>query len=392
MGSPDPFVSFAPGVVYRGLETPHLFHVLNDELYELDDDGLFFIDEVDGSRRKSEVSNRELLDYSESEGLLDFSEEPAERPLARGSSPLPSLRYLELIITLRCNLRCRHCYLDEPKNVDMAPDLLSSVLSEFDEMQGLRLLLSGGEPLLYPHLDRLAKELSGRGYRVVLLTNGLSLNPERLNSLPVHEIQVSIDGMEQGHDYLRGAGGFKRAVEAARLATDSGRGLSVATMIHANNLFEMDELENLVKDLGAREWSLDVPCEAGRWAVGDSEAVSYEEAAAAMARGYGGSYHGSSAGYACGLHLASVMPDGDVCRCGFYSGAPLGNAGDGLRKAWVSREPLYISELDWCRDCEAAPDCGGGCRFRAGGAGPDPVMCAVHGWPKGRAFLKPGAQ
>ena len=27
-------------------------------------------------------------------------------------SPVPSLRYLELQITDRCNLRCRHCYID----------------------------------------------------------------------------------------------------------------------------------------------------------------------------------------------------------------------------------------------------------------------------------------
>jgi radical SAM protein with 4Fe4S-binding SPASM domain len=296
------------------------------------------------------------------------------------------LRYLELIITLRCNLRCQHCYLGEPKSLDMEPDLLASVLSEFDEMQGLRLLLSGGEPLVYPHLDRLVKELSSRGYRVALLTNGLALDRDKIEYLPVHEIQVSIDGMEQGHDSLRGAGGFRRSVEAARLVIESGRDLSVATMIHSGSISEMDGLEELVMGLGAREWSLDVPCEAGRWAGRDADGVSFEEAAAAMARGYGGSYHGSSEGYACGLHLCSVMPGGEVCRCGFYSGAPLGNAGDGLRKAWESREPLPISELETCRDCDAAPECGGGCRYRAGGAGPDPVMCAAHGWPKGRRF------
>ena len=73
MSGSDPYVSFSPHVVYRGLETPHLFHILNDELYELGEDGLDFIDEIDGSRRRSEIKNLELLEYSETEGLLDFS-------------------------------------------------------------------------------------------------------------------------------------------------------------------------------------------------------------------------------------------------------------------------------------------------------------------------------
>ena len=70
MSGPDPFVSFTPEVVYRGLETSHLFHIKNDELYELDQDGLAFIDEVDGSRRRSGIKNRELLDFSESIGKV----------------------------------------------------------------------------------------------------------------------------------------------------------------------------------------------------------------------------------------------------------------------------------------------------------------------------------
>ena len=385
MKADDRYVSFAEGVVYRGLETPHLFHVRRDELYELDEDGLGFLDEVDGSRRASEIENRELLAFADSEGLLQYTEGPIKRQLMRGSSPLPSLRYLELILTLRCNLRCRHCYLDEPRPVDMDPGLLLNVVSEFDRMQGLRLLVSGGEPLLYPDRDRLRDMLLGRGYRVVLLTNGLLLDRAMLEYLPVHEVQVSIDGLEKGHDALRGPGTFARAVEAARRVAKSGKDLSMATMIHAGNEDEMEGLEKLVRDLGAREWSLEVPTETGRWTKPDEFSLPLEKAGVLISRGFGGSYHGSSGGYACGRHLAAVMPGGEVLSCGFYPDAPLGRVQEGgLRKAWKRKRVPAVSELDWCKDCAMVEECGGGCRYRARGPGPDPVMCAAYGWPRGR--------
>ncbi|HUT52354.1 MAG TPA: radical SAM protein [bacterium] len=384
MSRSDPFVSFAPHVVFRGLECPHLFNIMTDELYELDDDGLAFIDEADGNKRESEIKNRELLDFTRSEKLLAFTPRPADGKLARGSSPVPSLRYLEVILTLRCNLRCRHCYLGEPEKKDLDPELLAAAIAEFDAMQGLRLLLSGGEPLLYPRWDRLAAALSGRGFRVVLLTNGVALTRAKIRVLPVHEVQVSLDGLEKGHDALRGPGGFARAVAAARVVAGSGKDLSIATMVHAGNIREMDGLERLVRGLGAREWSLDFPLAAGRWDRESSAGVSLDDAAAAMARGFGSSYHGSGEGHACGLHLASLTPSGDVCQCGFYQDSPLGSVKSGLANAWLDRKVTPLSALEWCRDCEAAAECSGGCRYRAGGTGPDLVMCAAHGWPRGR--------
>lgn len=384
MKDDDRYVSFGEGVVYRGLEAPHLFHLQRDELYELDDDGLVFIGEMDGTRRGADITNRELLSYCDSEGILQYSDQPVKRDLDRGSSPCPSLRYLELMLTLRCNLSCKHCYLGEPRKMDMDSGLFSDVVSQFDEMQGLRLLLSGGEPLLHPDWGGISEALRGRNFRVVLLTNGLLLDRQRLDGLVVHEVQVSIDGMEAGHDALRGQGAFLKAVEAARLVGASGKDLSIATMIHARNIGEMDGLEKLVRDLGASEWSLEAPTVIGRWGSGEL-ILPYSEAGAPISRGFGGSYHGSSGGHACGYHLASVMPGGEVLNCGFYPESPLGMVQDGgLLESWKRKRVMPASELELCSECEALPECAGGCRYRAGAKAPDPVMCAAYGWPRGR--------
>jgi len=381
----DLYVRFKDHVFYRGLERPCLFDVIEDELYELEDEGLALVDQVDGTRKAGEVENRDLLDYADSEGLLSYSGAPRPRELGRGDSPLPSLRYLELLVTSRCNLRCRHCYLGESGTDDMTPALLRRVLDEFDRMQGLRLLVSGGEPLMYPYLSELGRAIEGRGFRSVLVTNGVALDRKKLEMLPVHEVQVSLDGTREGHEILRGTGTFEKAVAAARLAIDSGLHLSIATMIHAGNVEEMDELEKLVEDLGAREWSLEVPAGLGRWVEENGLEAGLDKAGELMSKGFGGSYHGSSEGYACGLHLASVTPGGEVASCGFFAGSPLGEAGkEGLAAAWSRKKTLQVSDLDLCRECHYVAECAGGCRYRAGGLGPDAVMCAAYGWPMGR--------
>jgi radical SAM protein with 4Fe4S-binding SPASM domain len=376
---PDRYVALAEGVAYRGLETPHLFHRKRDELYRLDESGLAFLEEIDAGTRGRDVVNRRIYEYAAGEGLLAAGDAPPP-PIRRGVSPVPSLRYLELMLTFRCNLRCRHCYLGEPRTLDMAPELFGRMAAEFDAMQGLRLLLSGGEPLLHPGWDRLAPALAGRGFRVVLLSNGLLLDEKRLRSLPIQEVQLSLDGLEKGHDALRGAGSFSRAKRAARLVGEAGLDLSVATMIHAGNMGELDGLEALVHYLGAREWNLEVPTAAGRWLAEAGLALSPEAAAQHLGHAFGASYHGSASGHACGYHLASLLPGGELCACGFYQDAPLGNAGtEGLPAVWGRKQVGLVEDIPGCRECEDNESCGGGCRFRAGGNRPDPVMCAAYG-------------
>lgn len=381
----EKFVRFSAEVVFRGLERPHLFHVRRDELYELDAEGLAFVAEVDGRRRGKEVRNRKLLSYADSEGLLEYSETPSPRSLSTiPSSPSPSLRYLELLLTFRCNLRCRHCYLGEPQTVDLAPEYLDLLLPEFDEMQGLRLLLSGGEPLLYPHWSKLASLLPGRGFRIVLLTNGRQLEASLLADLPVHEVQVSLDGLTHGHEAMRGAGSFLRALAAARLVKECGKDLSIATMVHPGNLAELAGLSEVVRELGAREWSLEAPAPIGRWTENAGLPADDERLSQLLSLGFGGSYHGGAEGTACGRHLAAVLPDGRVCSCGFYADQPLGHLAEGLREVWSRKKVALLSELEWCRDCPAVQECGGGCRYRAVPGGPDPLACVRFGWPKGK--------
>ena len=383
MNTPDSqkYLRLTKDTILRILEKPYLYNKSCNELYEIDNSARDLILKCDGTRTLRELAPPDdFFSYCIEEGLLELHSESCRINIPVGNSPEHSLRYLEAQITYRCNLRCRHCYLGTPSDTDINPELLISILEEFDAMQGLVLILSGGEPLLYPALKHLMKELPRFAFRKVLLTNGLFVE-KSLQDLTVDEIQFSIDGLEEAHDFLRGRGTFKKIVQAMKEAKKAGFDISVSTMIHKANVNDFDCLKSLLENLGIIEWGIDVPISTGRFAEHPEDIVDLQTAAKLLSYSFGGGYHGSGEGYACGHHLLSIFPDGNAAKCGFYTDDLYGNISEGLRTVWSRASHLKTSDLH-CH-CEFKEECRGGCRFRAAlfgdPLGSDPVMCSVFG-------------
>lgn len=362
----------------KWLETPSVYNVESDELYELDDESFEFLKEC-SSRDGGLSENREFTDYCLVEGILVREGVKCQRPPLM-KSPRPSLRYLELQITDRCNLRCRHCYIGESGNRELSLDDIGKVLTEFEKMQGLRLLITGGEPLLHSRFAEINRMLPEFALRKVLLTNGTLLHRERLEELNFHEIQISIDGLENAHDLLRGTGTFRASLDAARNCLDKGFDVSVSTMVHSANLNDFDAMEKLFRGMGIKDWTVDVPCPAGRMKSNKDLQVSPAEGGRCLAYGYGGWIHSGSPGFACGLHLMSVSADGRVSKCTFYSATPAGSSADGLAACWQRIAPVRLADLK-C-DCIHLENCRGGCRYRGeildGPQGRDLYRCAMY--------------
>src|SRR4030042_5035013 len=153
----------------KWLETPCVYHIRDDELYELDMDSFEFLKKCSESGGSSQ--DKDFIDYCLKEGILMGDRVDVKRP-PLVKSPIPSLRYLELQITNKCNLRCKHCYIGN-RNIFTLPQPLPSIpkafgtlpsqervrvrgetkhelsinqirviLKEFEEMQGLRVLIT----------------------------------------------------------------------------------------------------------------------------------------------------------------------------------------------------------------------------------------------------------
>lgn len=73
--------------------------------------------------------------------------------------------HVQLHLTDRCNLKCRHCYEGDKKHIDEWDyDELSTVIKKLDDtfikwnVDG-EISLVGGEPLLYPRFSQLLYDI-----------------------------------------------------------------------------------------------------------------------------------------------------------------------------------------------------------------------------------------
>jgi len=351
----------AQDVVLKWLEKPSVYHMKNDDLYELDDDSFAFLGKCT-SDRGCVTDNSEFIDYCLKEGILTKDKVSLKRPPLI-KSPDPSLRYLELQITNNCNLKCRHCFIGDNGSSELSVSQIRNILREFEEMQGLRVLITGGEPLTHSRFKEINDMFPEFFLRKVLFTNGLLLSKKLLEKLNVEEIQVSIDGLENAHDSLRGKGTFRSAIKAVNRAIGSGFEVSISTMVHPGNLEDFDKMERLFKDIGIKDWTVDVPCITGRLQDNSKFQISPQTGGKYLGYGYGEGLHSGALGFACGLHLMAVMADGRVSKCTFYSDSAVGRIKDSLRKCWQSIKPIRLDELK-C-DCDYIESCRGGCRYRA---------------------------
>ena len=90
-----------------------------------------------------------------------------------------------LLITYRCNLKCRYCYIQKKRNVDMSLDMAKSILEPFLLKQDgmLNIAVMGGETLLaldviMPLVEWVKKGKWNRKHRFFGSTNGTLLNEE----------------------------------------------------------------------------------------------------------------------------------------------------------------------------------------------------------------------
>lgn len=86
--------------------------------------------------------------------------------------------------TSQCNLSCYGCYRNNIKNSHKS---LEQVKHELDFFQSQRksdcISIAGGDPLLYPHIIELVKEIKSRGLKPIINTNGIALTKELLHEL-----------------------------------------------------------------------------------------------------------------------------------------------------------------------------------------------------------------
>ncbi len=103
-------------------------------------------------------------------------------------------------VTDLCDISCPGCY----RSTIEGPRAFEEIARDVASCQALTncdsLTISGGEPLTHPRVVDVVRLIAGRGMKPVILTNGLSLTPERARELKaagLAKIHFHVDSVQQ---------------------------------------------------------------------------------------------------------------------------------------------------------------------------------------------------
>jgi MoaA/NifB/PqqE/SkfB family radical SAM enzyme len=183
----------------------------------------------------------------------DFMPRPdieAHLPPRTPSKPLQML----LLLNRGCNLRCAFCDLWEGR--ENLP--LPRAEALFDEAVAIGtrgVVLTGGEPTLHPELPAIVRAAKARGLAVNLTTNGTTLDRHyvRLRDAGLDSLSISIDGLPDTHDRLRGRPGAHARSwrQLLRVLHDGRVGASVYFTVTRDNVHELVAVHDAVRAAGA---------------------------------------------------------------------------------------------------------------------------------------------
>ena len=151
-----------------------------------------------------------------------------------------------LVLTNKCNLRCRHCRVPARGDKDLSFEEIKEVIDSFHQQGGRCLYLEGGEPFLWHDGQHGIEHVVDYAHRagfftVIIYTNG---------TIPLETsadtVFISMDGLQETHDYLRGAS-FNRIVDNIRRSTHPS--LFVNFTINSRNKTEIEDFCGYVDGL-----------------------------------------------------------------------------------------------------------------------------------------------
>src|SRR5438132_9512120 len=131
---------------------------------------------------------------------------------------------VELEPLYQCNLECAGCgKIQHPEHVLKRRMPVADALAAIEESGAPMVSIAGGEPLIHPEIDVIARELVRRKKFVYLCTNAILMKKklDEFSPSPYFAWAVHLDGLRERHDASVCRDGiFDKAVEAVRHAKE----------------------------------------------------------------------------------------------------------------------------------------------------------------------------
>ena len=193
--------------------------------------------------------------------MITFSPSPLNPPRPRPyeASLFRRLPSVIVEITRRCNLHCKHCYNNSgrKREDELTFEEIKKMIDELAGMGVLNIVLTGGEPLLHPHIFDIIEHIRSKPMSCMVFTNGTLITKEivqKFKELSILSVAASIDSAApETNDSFRGVpGSFEKTVKAIKMLKKAGISVRVNVCIHKGILNEIVGVLNLFK-----EWKID---------------------------------------------------------------------------------------------------------------------------------------
>jgi len=151
-----------------------------------------------------------------------------------------SIAILQFQYDYACNFRCQHCdisgFQGKKEKRFFTIDDVKELSRQADEMGLAHIVITGGEPLIFPDFDEIVKAIDPQKFYITSDTNGWFLDEERarhLKSIGLDKIQLSLDNLSaKEHDaFRRKPGSHLRAMKAIDASLDAGLNIILATVV-----------------------------------------------------------------------------------------------------------------------------------------------------------------
>ncbi|MBN2399000.1 MAG: radical SAM protein [Candidatus Aminicenantes bacterium] len=156
----------------------------------------------------------------------------------------------DLELTARCNLDCRHCYINLPadnpgvQKTELSFDQIADIVNQSVAMGSLWCLLTGGEPMLRKDFSEIYLMLKRKGLLVSVYSNACLISEEHIalfKKFPPRHIEVTVYGAtaETYERVTRRPGSFRAFQRGLHLLLDNGIQVRLKAMAMRSNVAEL---------------------------------------------------------------------------------------------------------------------------------------------------------
>jgi len=168
-------------------------------------------------------------------------------------------------ILTKCNLKCRHCYINPTQHGKKTLPLatIKVWLETFaPDSASKNLIFLGGEPTLHPDLPAAVKHARGLGFASITIdTNGYLFHDilSKVTPEEVNYFSFSLDGAtRETNDRIRGEGTYTACLNGIRRTVARGFSTSLIYTVSRANIHELAMMPDLLEELGVARFFIQV--------------------------------------------------------------------------------------------------------------------------------------